>query len=206
MYKLLNHIYHYLKLHDKKLFSEFIPLSKYLTKHYPHGFYTFGPELEGGIKNNTRLSLKAVVDYIARYASHPPIAESRILTIDHDKQLVTWVYTPHEDDHRKVKDKLGPQEITESVDSFIKRLIIHIPDKHFHLIRYYGFYANHTSIDTSYHLSLYDKSSLTSSKRNFKWERMLLSTYKFSPLICSCGYHMNICFKSSYLPKKGGPT
>jgi len=206
MYQLLNHIYAYLKVHDKKLFNEFIPLSKYLVKNYPHGFYTFGPELEGGIKNNTRLSIKAVVDYIARYASHPPIAESRILNIDEEKNLVTWVYTPHEDDHKSTKDKIGPQEITEPVFDFMKRLIVHIPDKHFHLIRYYGFYANHSSIDTSTHLSLYDKSYLTSMRKNFKWERMLLAVYKFSPLICSCGYHMKVNLDSSYLPKNGGPT
>ena len=31
--------------------------------------------------------------------------------------------------------------VTEHVFSFMQRLIIHIPDKGFHLIRYQGFYA-----------------------------------------------------------------
>ncbi|MFQ9704570.1 MAG: transposase [Enterocloster clostridioformis] len=44
-------------------------------------------------------------------------------------------YQRHED-HKTVTECLP-------VIDFIKRLIIHIPDKHFKMVRYYGIYAKH---------------------------------------------------------------
>lgn len=56
--------------------------------------------------------------------------------IDHyDGEQVTFHYNRHEDDSLVA-------ETIPTLD-FIKRLIIHVPEKHFKMVRYYGIYAKH---------------------------------------------------------------
>lgn len=73
------------------------------------------------------------IKYISRYLGRPVIATSRI--DDYDGENVTFHYTRHEDN----------KTITETVPAltFIQRLIFHIPEKHFKMLRYYGIYAKH---------------------------------------------------------------
>ena len=51
------------------------------------------------------------------------------------------------------KDDQYVQETIPVMD-FIKRLIRHIPEKHFKMIRYGGLYARHRSIDKKLHLAI----------------------------------------------------
>ena len=73
------------------------------------------------------------IKYICRYLGRPVIATSRIDS--YVGEAVTFHYTRHEDNNL----------ITESIPAlnFIKRLIVHIPEKHFKMLRYYGLYAKH---------------------------------------------------------------
>jgi hypothetical protein len=88
-----------------------------------------GPGNKG---EDSKVKTKEISAYIARYASHPAISESRIIDVDYETKKVTWYYAPHEDDGLEEEDKkMGRQIITEDAFDFIKRLIIHIPDKHF---------------------------------------------------------------------------
>ncbi len=80
---------------------------------------------------------KTVVKYIGRYLGHPVIATSRIVKYDGD--FVTFHYNRHEDDVYV--------EETLPVMEFIERLIQHIPEKHYKMIRYGGIYARHRDID-----------------------------------------------------------
>ncbi|WP_270270948.1 transposase zinc-binding domain-containing protein [Enterocloster clostridioformis] len=73
------------------------------------------------------------VKYISRYLGRPVIATSRIDAYDGD--CVTFHYQRHED-HKTIT------ECIPAID-FIKRLIVHIPDRHFKMVRYYGIYAKH---------------------------------------------------------------
>lgn len=72
--------------------------------------------------------------YIGRYAKRPCLSETKIVNYDFEKQIVEFLY----------KDKISKTFVKESVsvEEFIGRLIRHIPDKGFRMIRYYGFYAN----------------------------------------------------------------
>lgn len=73
-------------------------------------------------------------------AAYPPTSERRIISINKDNHTITWFYDSHEDDDVKDEElKLGKQIITEDIFSFMSKLIIHIPDKNFKIIRYYGF-------------------------------------------------------------------
>ena len=73
------------------------------------------------------------IKYISRYLGRPVIASSRI--DKYDGENVTFHYTRHED-HKTI------EECIPALD-FIKRLIVHIPEKHFKMLRYYGIYAKH---------------------------------------------------------------
>ncbi|MCD7835157.1 MAG: transposase [Lachnospiraceae bacterium] len=73
------------------------------------------------------------IKYISRYLGRPVIATSRI--DKYDGENVTFHYTRHEDNKTI-------EECVPAMD-FIKRLIVHIPEKHFKMLRYYGIYAKH---------------------------------------------------------------
>ena len=73
------------------------------------------------------------IKYISRYLGRPVIATSRIDT--YDGKNVTFHYTRHEDN----------KTVTETIPAlnFIQKLIVHISEKHFKMLRYYGIYAKH---------------------------------------------------------------
>lgn len=73
------------------------------------------------------------IKYISRYLGRPVIATSRIDKYDGDN--VTFHYTRHED-NKTIEERVPALD-------FIKRLIVHIPEKHFKMLRYYGIYAKH---------------------------------------------------------------
>ena len=80
-------------------------------------------------------SLKQVglaVRYIGRYTRRPVIAEGRLLRFD--AKWVIFRYKDYSQDGRQSVKKLR-------VFDFIARLIRHIPDKHFRMVRHYGLFA-----------------------------------------------------------------
>lgn len=72
--------------------------------------------------------------YIGRYAKRPCLSETKIDYYDKEKQLVVFTY----------KDKISKtnKQVELSVEEFMGRLVRHIPEKNFRMIRYYGIYAN----------------------------------------------------------------
>ena len=181
--------------------SSFFTIKKELYNKYKEGFYAYGPKL----KDTSKKSIKNVARYIARYASHPAIAESRILDMDFEDHIITWYYDPHEDDDLDEDDEnfKGRQYVTESFDDFIKKLLYHIPDKGFQQIRYYGFYSNKTKIDTSKYKKLYTKIELNKFKSDNKWINKLRNSYNYSPLLCKCGATMVYNIDKSYFKDDG---
>ncbi len=111
-------------LHQKLGNSAFYKLKTSLFKTYKDGFYVYA-------KSNMHSKSTDTVQYIIRYTGRPAMAQSRIL--DYDGTFVTFFYDRHEDNQR----------VTEKnhVFEFFKRLIIHIPDEQFKMIRHYGPYA-----------------------------------------------------------------
>lgn len=75
---------------------------------------------------------------------------------------------------------------------FIAKLIRHIPDSKTHVLRYYGFYANRSSRRTKNIKKLFKISFLNNLKTNLKWRIMIIQTYKYDPLLCSCGGVMTL--------------
>src|SRR3990172_6902488 len=72
---------------------------------------------------------KATIEYLGKYLKRPPLGETRLLA--YDGHQVTFEYLDHSTEPKAI--------LTRPVQQFISRLIAHIPDTHFRLIRYYGF-------------------------------------------------------------------
>ena len=120
---------------------------------------------------------KHVIKYIGRYLGRPVIATSRIDS--YDGEMVTFHYNRHED------DKLVSETIP-ALD-FIKRLIQHIPEKHFKMIRYYGIYARHRKSDDKLFRAISREKHAVFRSFN-RWREQILLSFGYDPLKCSaCG-------------------
>ena len=137
-----------------------------------HGFYVYA-------KPN-QCDPKAVAKYIGRYLARPAIATSRI--DQYDGETVTFHYNRHEDDSY-VRETVPAME-------FIQRLIRHIPEKHFKMLRYGGLYARHRDSDRQLN------HTISREKHRFflsldKWRTCILSSFGYDPLECpECGKTM----------------
>lgn len=92
-----------------------------MLERYPNGFVT---NIEDSRNQNN------VIRYLARYMRHPAISDGRILFYGREKVVI------------KMKDKQRRSYSTWfSVEEFISRLILHIPQKNFKIVRWYGIYS-----------------------------------------------------------------
>ena len=170
----------YMEAHIGKSFRK---VKSFIYKNCQNGFYVYAKPT---LTNN-----QDVLKYIGRYLGRPVIATSRI--DNYDGENVTFHYNRHEDDKLIVE--------TIPATEFIKKLIIHIPEKHFKMIRYYGIYAKHHIHKSSLLLAV------PIEKRRFleslnSWRTSLLLSFGLDPLLCKCGHHLTvlkICHKSSPL-------
>ena len=173
---------------DRKELNKTINIAQSRLKN---GAYFYGKKNQFAttIKNSRQMA-----NYLARYASHPAISERRILKFDKETNLVTWFYDPHEDDLKEnEEEKLGRQIITEDAKKFMERLIIHIPDKGFQLVRYYGFYANKNKVRRSYDTKkLFTNKDIESLVLRLEWKHGILYAFGYNPLLCKCGTEMEI--------------
>lgn len=123
---------------------------------------------------------KTVAKYIGRYLGRPVIATSRI--DKYDGENVTFHYNRHGDEKYIV-------ETIPAID-FIKRLIRHIPEKHFKMIRYGGIYARHREIDSKLNRSIH-KSKHHIYKSFHEWRTSILLSFGYDPLECpNCKHKM----------------
>jgi hypothetical protein len=146
----------------------------------PDGFYVHGPSTEFN-------SPAAVSNYITRYIGRPAMALSRITS--YDGEFVTFWYERHEDNKRI--------EVTLSSTEFIKKLIIHIPDKYFNQLRYYGLYAK-APIHKEKLIYMLSRAKVNAKKLTRSWVFRFEATFGRDPTKCSCGNYME--FIDIFLP------
>ena len=163
-----------LELLHKKLGSSFYALKTKLFYSYFKGFYVYA-------KYNDKPFTQNFVDYIVRYSGKPAMAQSRIL--DYDGKYVTFYYDRHEDGKRIV-EKLNAIQ-------FIKRLIIHIPEEQFKMVRYYGLYAKKYKHSSKLFLMV------SRERKNFiihhsNWRARYLISFGTDPLKCKCGHTLEL--------------
>ena len=137
------------------------------------GFYVYAPP----IKNFN----SGVINYITRYAGRPVLAQSRIT--NYNGHTVTFTYTPHD------SNELVTETVT--VFEFIKKLIIHIPERNFKMIRYFGFYCVHNPKHTQYlkHTKKFKSFEIIRLKKIYKsWPKLIKFTFGHDPIKCIyCG-------------------
>lgn len=121
-----------------------------------------------------------VTKYIGRYLGRPVIATSRIDSYDGD--TVTFHYNRHED-NAFVSETIPVME-------FISRLIRHIPEKNFKMIRYYGIYAR------SFESTKKIRRVISKEKHKIllsfnRWRNCISHSFGYDPLKCKdCGKTM----------------
>lgn len=96
--------------------------------------------------------------------------------------MVTFHYNRHED-NKYVQETIPAME-------FIQRLIQHIPEKHYKMIRYAGLYARHRQIDSRLYRAIpKDRHHILRSFN--QWRYAILLSFGYDPLECSdCKHKM----------------
>ena len=157
---------------ESKIGSSFKKVKAKCYREHQQGFYVYAkPNL---------CDPRIVVKYIGRYLGRPVIATSRI--DKYDGEMVTFHYNRHEDE----------QYIEETIPAmeFIQRLISHIPEKHFKMIRYGGIYARHREIDSKLYRAI-SKSKHHIYHSFNQWRTAILSSFGYDPLVCpDCQHRM----------------
>lgn len=144
-----------------------------LYKKYNDGFYVRAAP-------NKNMDSGSVVNYILRYIGRPVMAQNRIS--GYTKESVEFWYKPHGKTY----------VVTENISSFsfISKLIIHIPDNNFKMLRYYGIYCV-TSSKHKIYLTLMKKMPqfyLNNLRKAFSsWRKRIKHFFDYDPIKCLCG-------------------
>lgn len=147
----------------------FKKLKNEIYKEYKNGFYVYA-------KPDNITSISQTINYVVRYTGRPAMAQSRIL--DYDGTYVKYYYERHEDGQR-VEETIHAYE-------FIKRLIKHIPDRNFKVVRYYGLYAKEHKQSKKI-FKLLSKTQIEIRKQLQKWNLAIELSFGYDPTKCGCG-------------------
>lgn len=144
-----------------------------LYKRLKDGFYVYAKKKE--VTNE-----KELIKYIGRYIGRPAIAESRIIKYENGK--VRFWYQRHEDDKR-VEEEID-------VEEFIGRIIMHVPERNFKMVRYYGIYSRNNRYKGKF-IQMVKKEVMEQLRKFRKWKWRIEKTYKVDPMKCEkCGTQM----------------
>ncbi len=148
----------------------------YLTQfHHKEWYVKFGRSL------NEKKSNRALT-YIARYTKRPVIAESKITN-------ATDTHVTFEFDDRATGEK---KTLALPIEVFFKRLIRHIPDFHFRVIRHVGIFANRVRTKALEKARSFLGQKIKQIKK-VTWREKYKLTYGKDPLHCKiCGLEMQL--------------
>ena len=113
---------------------------------------------------------------MGRYLKRPPIAEARIKA--YDAETITFEYLDH-----YTKENA---QVTLYIFEFMGRLIRHIPDKNYRMIRYYGFLSNRLrgKLLPLVHKLIGSAPEEQPYQKPLKWRQMFYQTFGYDPLKC----------------------
>ena len=114
------------------------------------------------------------IKYLLRYFNRPAMAQSRILY--YDGTYVVFYYQRHED-NMYVIEKVHFYDL-------IKRLIIHIPDKNFKMLRYAGLYSSHKCVHFDKLIKKLSDVSIKTKKMLANWRMRIQMCFHYDPLVC----------------------
>ena len=133
-------------------------------------------------KNDLNNNIHAI-KYIGRYLSRAPIAEYKI--IDFSDNKVTFYYESLADDKERV-------ELTLDTETFLSKLIIHIPPKHFKMIKRFGIYSRNVKLEVKNAMKRMKKYVSKYLKTTF-YQLEIWETFKLNPFYCfNCNIKMKV--------------
>jgi hypothetical protein len=126
---------------------------------------------------------KRNIEYLGRYIKRPPISEARIEK--YDGKEVTFKFLDYYNN--------TVNHITMSVFKFIACLIMHIPDRNFRMIRYYGFLSNRTRGKMLPLVYKAIKQGMPKIMKVIGWRLMIWLSCRKDPLSCpNCDIPMQL--------------
>ena len=149
-------------------FNNFKKLVDSLYKNYDNGFYVRACPFDGSS------STDGVIKYLIRYFNRPAMAQSRILFFDDN--YVVFYYQRHED-NMFVIEKIP-------IFDFFERLLIHIPDKNFKMLRYAGLYSSHKCVHFDKLIKKLSDASIKTKRQLANWRMRILFSFHYDPLVC----------------------
>lgn len=192
-YKGINYI-NYESLRKSFMRQLLIYLKEYYQKNHPNelryltdlistiyqeksnGFYVNAPPMK------KKKGKDAVVSYIIRYTGRPVMASSRIIEYDPIKLSIRYYYEDH-----KTKERI---EIEEPIFDFMKKLIMHIPESQFKMVRYYGIYATCSHRHKSKVKQLLSQVSSPPLALKVSYRQDLIDIFDTDPFLCECGHYL----------------
>lgn len=139
-------------------------------------------------KNDLNNNIYAI-KYIGRYLSRAPIAEYKITNFSNGK--VTFYYESLADDKEKV-------EVTLDAETFLSKLIIHIPPKHFKMIKRFGIYSRNVKLKIKRIMSTMQKNIYKYTKTTF-YQSEIWEAFKLNPFYCfECRIKMRVKYISYF--------
>lgn len=81
-------------------------------------------------------------------------------------------------------------EVYDSILAFMKKLIRHIPDGHFKMVRYIGGYAAKKKKLTKMIKKMVSCKYAGLAKKNYAHRQYLMDTFRIDPLLCKCGHEI----------------
>ncbi|OXS57890.1 IS91 family transposase, partial [Cohnella sp. CIP 111063] len=170
------------------------PLLQRAYQSNDKGFYVHAPKQRGNVK--------AQLGYIGRYIRRPAIAVERI--VSYDGEYVVFRY------HDKTEDTDKEEQVT--VEEFISRLIRHIPEEQFKMIRHYGVYARRAKKMSKEKVKVWQetvKRTLVKVKQRIrrKWKERIQTQTGKDPMVCAkceCYYEYKgeVCLEKGQLRVK----
>ena len=171
------------------------------------GFYVYAKKDVSEEKNGNadQKNVRGCVNYMMRYAGRPVMAESRILSYDKRNDEIAWYYEDH-----KTEERI---DVKETGLCLLEKMIIHIPDKGFRMIRYYGFYHPKCQdlLDEVHRLLGNEKKMYRSRQKRkeelkqkldrLKFRTLCADTYNRDIFKCVCGH--DFYFVYAYNPLEG---
>jgi len=161
----------------KRAKKEVQPLLQAAYRNNAEGFYINAPK-------RSKTNMKELLGYIGRYMKRGPIALQRIIMYDGERVAFSY--------HDKLDDEEKVEELT--VDAFIGRLIRHIPDEQFKMIRHYGLYSRRIKKVMKEIVIKFQqeaKKVLINARKMIQpkgWRERMKETFGHDPLKCSeCG-------------------
>lgn len=172
---------------DPKEYKLFKNLVNQIYKDDDNGFYVYAPEID----DKKYKHMDDLIDYVVRYTGRPVMASSRITNYDREKEEISYYYEDH-----KTNERI---DVTETVFEFIGKLIIHIPEEQFKMVRYYGAYATSNHKVKNFVRLLRSKIKRIAF-RKLGYRKQLITVFDTDPLLCSCGHYME--YVDNYIPQK----